>query len=96
MCYSTDIERLRLVAELHGVCNVCNECVTIAHSPYTRYRPRHIYVLAISDAMCVMCVRTFQVTVYVYANKAFSVFKFLLLNLKQSSYTHYTQIALAQ
>jgi len=81
MCYSTYIERLRLVAELHGVCRVCRECVVIAHFECTRYRPRPVYILAFSQARCVACVVIFQVTIYVHVKTAFSCFKFLLLNL---------------
>ena len=81
MCYSTDIERLRLVAELHGVCRVCRECVVIAHFECTRYRPCCVYVLAFLEARCVACVVIFQVTIYVHVKNAFFVFYFLLLNL---------------
>ena len=73
-------DRLRLAPVYRDVCRVCRVCVVIAHNRCTRYRPRTVYVLAISSTMCVVCVVTFQVSIYTYAKTAFSVFKFLLLN----------------
>ena len=64
MCYSTDIERLRLAPVYRNVCRVCRLCVVIAHNRCTRYRPRPVYVLAILQAMCVVCVVIFQVSIY--------------------------------